>query len=260
MLMLGAIVGDIVGSVYEFDPVKDEKAVIFFKEGCTYTDDTVLTVAVADCLLHRGSYADYYLKYASRYPNAGYGRMFKLWLKFNGQRSIKSLGNGSAMRASPIGWACNEAEDLLREAEKSALPTHSDPEGIKGAQAVALAVFLARKGYLKEQIKREIESRFGYDLSRELEEIRLSYNFDATCPGSVPEALIAFLESDDFGDALRKAISLGGDADTQAAIAGAVAHAYYGGIPGEMIEKSRMLLPSEFVKIIDIFVDTYDVF
>lgn len=257
--MLGAIVGDIAGSVYEHRPIKKED-IDLFPPGCTYTDDTVLTVAVADCILNEGSYSDYYLKYARQYPDAGYGRIFKLWVKYEGRRIINSLGNGSAMRVSPIGWACEDVKNVIEEAEKSAQSTHAHIEGVKGAQAVALAVFFAKKGSSKEHIKCEIERRFGYDLSRKLDLIRPSYEFDPTCPGSVPEALIAFLESENFEDALKKAISLGGDADTQAAIAGAVAHAHYGGIPEEMTKKARSLLPQAFLDVIDAFVERYDVF
>jgi ADP-ribosylglycohydrolase len=165
----------------------------------------------------------------------------------------QSYGNGSAMRVSPVGWVCQTLDETLELARHSALPTHDHPEGIKGAQAVAAAIFLARNGASKTGIRSEIETRFGYNLGRTLEEIRPVYSFDPTCQGSVPEALIAFLESDSFEDALRKAVSLGGDSDTQACIAGAVAEAFYGGVPFDLAQSVRALLPAEMTRVLDRF-------
>ena len=193
------------------------------------------------------------MEYARRYPKAGYGSYFRRWLKEDGVKPYNSFGNGSAMRVSPIGWAFNSMEEVLLEAERSAAVTHNHHEGIKGAQSVALAIYLARTGSEKEEIRQEIETRFGYDLRRSLDEIRPSYKWDSTCPGSVPESIIAFLESTDFESAIRNAILLGGDADTMAAISGSIAEAYYGGVPSEIEAESRRRLPPELLNIIELF-------
>ena len=234
--MLGAIAGDIIGSRYEGRPVGDAHFGRFSTES-TFTDDTVLTVATADALMHGGDYAEAYRRYYRRHPGAGYGGRFRRWAEVSDAGPYGSYGNGSAMRVSPIGWALDDLEGVLGEAERSAAVTHNHPEGIKGAQAVAAAVYLARVGEDRGSIRRYLEERFGYDLGRTLEAIRPHYRFDVSCQGSVPESLIAFLESDGYEDAVRKAVWLGGDADTMACIAGAVAEAYFG-LPQEIADRA----------------------
>ncbi|GAB4268903.1 MAG: ADP-ribosylglycohydrolase family protein [Deferrisomatales bacterium] len=228
--MLGAIAGDVVGSVYERHPVKRTDFPLF-SPGCRFTDDTVLTVATAEAIRTGTPYAQAYRSWTRRYPRAGYGGLFLQWALSDAPGPYGSFGNGSAMRVSPVGWAFEDLEGVLAEAEQSARATHDHPEGVKGAQAVAAAVFLARTGASKEELRRYVEARFGYDLSVPLARVRPAYGFDVTCQGSVPPALRAFLESEDFEGALRNAVSLGGDADTQACMAGAVAEAFYGGVP-----------------------------
>jgi len=254
--MLGAIAGDVIGSVYERYTIKTTDFSLF-QPACTFTDDTVLTVATADAILNTLDYAAAYKDYGRRYPHAGYGGTFIHWIFAAESQPYNSWGNGSAMRVSPVGWAFDTVEKVLAEAEKSAAVTHNHPEGIKGAQATALAVFLARNGQSKETIKAQIEGRFGYDLSRALDEIRPGYRFDVSCQGSVPEAIIAFLEANDVEDAVRNAISLGGDSDTLACIAGGIAHAHYGELPGHIVAEARRRLPDEFLTVIDQFDEQY---
>lgn len=225
--MLGAIAGDIIGSVYEFDNIKT-KDFPLFREDCFFTDDTVLTVALADSILSGRPYVDLLHEYYHRYPDAGYGARFRHWAESGSREPYYSFGNGAAMRVSPVGWAYDDLDTVLREAERSAAVTHDHPEGIKGAQATAAAIFLARTGSGKGEIKAFVEERFGYDLSTPLDEIRPTYRFDETCQETVPQAMRAFLEGDDFEGVIRNAISLGGDSDTLAAIAGAVAEAAHG--------------------------------
>lgn len=234
--MLGAIAGDVLGSVYEGRPTKRKDFRLFHAEDRP-TDDSVLTLAVARAILDTAgdaTQADFALalrEFGRRYPRAGYGGNFRRWLFDEGMGPYHSWGNGSAMRASAIGWAFESVEDVLRMAERSALPTHNHPEGVKGAQAVALGVLRARQGTSREEVRQELSRRFGYDLARTVDDIRPGYHFDVSCQGSVPEAIIAFLDSTDVEDAIRNAVSLGGDADTQACIAGALAEAHYGGVP-----------------------------
>jgi ADP-ribosylglycohydrolase len=194
-----------------------------------------------------------------KYPHAGYGSSFYHWIFSPHDGPYNSWGNGSAMRVSPVGFAFDSIDDVMREAERNAAVTHNHPEGIKGAQATALAVFFARKGESKEYITREISNRFAYDLSRSLDEIRPGYSFDVSCQGSVPESIIAFLESRDFEDAVRKAISLGGDSDTMACIAGGIAQAFYKEIPEFITKNVRERLPEEFLLIIDKFTTSFGV-
>ncbi len=250
--MIGAIIGDIVGSVYEWDNIKTVDFPLFSPD-CFFTDDTVLTVAVADVILNGGDYARSLLEYGRRYPNAGYGGNFSMWLDVGDQRPYNSYGNGSAMRVSAVGFAFDTLEEVLAEAEKSAAVTHNHPEGVKGAQATALAIFLARQGESKSVIKEQIETRFGYNLGRKLDEIRPVYDYDVTCQGSVPEAIIAFLESENFEDAIRKAISIGGDSDTIACITGGIAEAYYKDIPENIIREAVKRLDKELLNVIDRF-------
>lgn len=250
--MLGAIVGDIIGSVFERRPIKTVNFPLF-SEGSTFTDDTVLTVAVAHAILNDVEYGHALKTFGRRYPDAGYGGRFYQWLQRPGFRPYHSWGNGSAMRASPVGFAFDGVDKILEEARKSAAVTHNHPEGIKGAQAAALAVYLARMGESKEAIRQAIADRFGYDLDRSLADIRPGYRFDVSCQGSVPESIIAFLSSEGVEDAIRKAVSLGGDSDTMACIAGAIGEAYYGGVPPEIVEEVQNRLPEALWDTVETF-------
>lgn len=254
--MLGAICGDVIGSVYEQRPVRHTEFPLFSKRS-RFTDDTVLTIATADAILHGREYEEAYRDWGRRYPYAGYGPGFKAWLRSSASFPLNSRGNGSAMRVSPVGFAFSTEEEVLREAERSALCSHDSPEGIRGAQAVALSIFLARMGHAKEEVRRKISEGFGYDLDRTIAEIRPTYRigirFDMTCEGSVPEAIIAFLDSTDFEDAARLAISLAGDSDTQACIAGAIAQAYYGGVPEKISAEVTARLPAEMIEVVNRF-------
>ena len=236
--MLGAITGDIIGSVYEFEDHKT-KDFPLFTDGSIFTDDTILTVAVADVLLHGGTYTEAFKRYYRHYPNpcGGYGARFQAWAASADSQPYNSWGNGSAMRVSPVAYAHEDLDTVLQAAEQTAVVTHNHPEGIKGAQATAAAVFLARQGQSKAAIKTYIETTFGYDLSRPLKQIRSSYRFNESCQGTVPEAMIAFLESTSFTDAIRNAVSLGGDADTLTCITGGIAEAFYGDIPDAIAEQ-----------------------
>lgn len=254
--MIGAIAGDIVGSVYERYQIKTKDFPLFQKR-CRFTDDSVLTVAVAKAILDGSSYFDAVKEIGRRYPNAGYGGTFVQWLFSESSQPYNSWGNGSAMRVGPVGFAFDNAEKVLDEAAKTAAITHNHPEGIKGAQAVALAVFLARTGHAKSQIRESIQSRFDYNLDRTVDQIRPGYSFDVSCQGSVPEAIIAFLDSTNFEDAVRNVVSLGGDSDTMACIAGAIAEAYYGGVPKNIVEKVREFLDDDLWDITMTFCERY---
>jgi len=231
--MLGAIAGDVIGSIYEF---ANTNATDFslFDPPRFFTDDTVLTVAVADALMSGQGYVAKFKDYFDRYPRSGFGGMFFEWARSDRTEPYNSFGNGSAMRVSPVGFAFDSLEEVLVEAEKSAAVTHNHPEGIKGAQATAACIYLARVGRTKEQIQEYVVSTFGYNLDDSLELIRERSVFDETCQGSVPQAITAFLHSNDFEDAIRKAVSLGGDSDTIACITGGIAEAFYGGVPPEI--------------------------
>jgi ADP-ribosylglycohydrolase len=247
--MYGAIIGDTVGSVYEFNNIKTKDFPLFQKD-CYPTDDTYMTLAVAiACVKYVESeerdlreFRDILIREMHRlghmYPNKGYGTHFKRWLEEESYEAYRSCGNGSAMRASPCGWVCGTLKETLALAEASADVTHNHPEGIKGAQATAAAVYLARKGYSKDYIRAYITDTFGYDLDRTCDEIRAVYGWGALCQDTVPEAIVAFLESTDFEDSIRNAISLGGDSDTLAAITCAIAEAYYG-VPEELEAAGR---------------------
>ncbi len=250
--MLGAMIGDIVGSVYEWNNIKSIDFKLF-QPNCTFTDDTVLTAATAKAIITGMSYTDAYQDFARRYPGRGYGGNFSRWIYADDPQPYNSWGNGSAMRVSPVGFAYNTVKEVLTEAERSAAVTHNHPEGIRGAQSTALAILLARQGFSKPEIREKINARFKYDLSRSLDEIRPDYSFDVSCQGSVPEAIIAFLESDSFEDAIRKAISLGGDSDTIACITGGIAEAFYGGVPEAITSEGQVYLPEEFLEILDDF-------
>lgn len=231
--MIGAICGDVIGSVHEGAPAP-AKDFPLFVAGSTFTDDTVLSVAVASAIREGGEYRASIRRWGRRYPHAGYGGWFREWLFRRGAGPYYSFGNGSAMRVAAVGWAFDDLDDVLREAARSAEVTHDHPEGIKGAQAVAAAILLARNGDGKEEIAALLTDRFGYDCSTTLTALRRRGGFDVTCQGTVPAAAVAFVESRGFEDAVRNAVSLGGDADTLACIAGAIAEAHYGGVPPEI--------------------------
>ena len=254
--MIGAIAGDIIGSVYEHNPLKNEEFPLF-SDYSRITDDTVMSLAVARAILDDGDYGKQMKSLGRIFPNAGYGGNFYLWLAEKEIRPYNSWGNGSAMRVSPIGFAFDTEGDVLREAKNSAIVSHNHPEGIKGAQAVALAVLIARQGASKEQIRKRISTDFKYDLDRTIDQIRPDYSFNISCQGSVPEAIVAFLDSTDFSSAIRKAVSLGGDSDTQACIAGAIAEAYYKEIPARIQTETENRLPGILWGILEEFEKLY---
>jgi ADP-ribosylglycohydrolase len=256
-VMLGSIVGDIVGSIYEFNNHRSKEFPLF-GDGCDYTDDKVLTVAVADCFMRNGNYAEYIKNYARKYAGRGYGGMFAKWIRSNDMKPYNSWGNGSAMRVGAVGFACNDLRSVILEAKRSAEVTHNHPEGIKGAQATAVAINMARKGQSKEQIKATITKSAGYDLERTLDEIRPDYKFEVSCQKSVPEAMIAFLESTSFEDAIRNGISLGGDSDTLTCITGGIAEAFYGGVPKDIAEKALGYLPTSMREVVEEFRTRYN--
>jgi ADP-ribosylglycohydrolase len=233
--MLGAIVGDVIGSPFEHCNIKST-AFRFFDRGAQCTDDSILTVATADVILNRRDYAQTYQNYFHRFPNAGYGGRFVVWANRRETQPYNSWGNGSAMRVGPVGWAFDSFDEVLDEAQRTAIVTHDHPEGIKGAQAVAAAVFIARTEHNRQRIREFIIDGCGYSLDRTIDEIRPNYEFDASCKGTVPVAVQAFLESTDFESAIRLAISIGGDSDTIACITGAIAHAFYDGVPKDLVE------------------------
>lgn len=252
--MIGAIAGDIIGSVHERTNFKRLDFQLFQKDS-NFTDDTTLSLAIADAILKQESYAIMVHEYGNKYPKRGYGGMFKKWLKtpLDQLEAYNSFGNGSAMRVSPIGWALKTLERVLEEARKTAIFTHNHPEGIKGAQAIAAAVYLANQGKDKPFIKNYIETQFDYNLSRNIVDIRPNYKFDVTCQGSVPESIIAFLESNNLESAIRLGISLGGDADTIACMAGAIAQAYYKEIPLFIYNKVKEILAPELWELLKQF-------
>jgi ADP-ribosylglycohydrolase len=248
--MIGAIAGDMIGAPYERRPIKTTD---FDVRVSRFTDDSVLTVAVAHAILEGAGYGDSIRFFAKRYPHAGYGGTFRRWMWLPDPKPYNSFGNGAAMRVSPVGFAFDSVKTVLEEAGRSAEVSHNHPEGIKGAQAAALAIFLARQGEDREAIRREIARRFGYDLDRSLDMIRPDYGFDISCQGSVPESIIAFLESDSYEDAIKNAISLGGDADTMACIAGGIAQAYYRKVPAAIVRNVRETLPPDLLVVVDRF-------
>ena len=234
--MLGAIFGDIVGSVYEFNNTGDLHFPLLSRYSRP-TDDSIMTLAVARALMETWGQPDDAIRaalvremrdFGARYPNGGYGGRFSDWLAADDPQPYGSFGNGSAMRVSPVGWLCGTMEDTLHMARLTAEVTHNHPEGIKGAQAIAAGVFLARAGQDKDAILRSLTERFHYDLTRTLDEIRPTYGFYEICQKSVPEAIRAFYEGETYEDVIRRAVALGGDSDTIACMAGALAEAYYG--------------------------------
>ncbi len=256
MSMIGAIVGDIVGSIYEWNNIKTKEFPLF-KPECFFTDDTVMTLAIAEGLMKGGTADDFIhsmKKYGRLYPDAGYGGRFGDWLSSGDTNPYNSWGNGSAMRVSGVAWMFDTLEEVEQYAEVSAAVTHNHIEGIKGAKATASCIFLARKGKTKSEIKEYIEHCYGYNLNRKLDHIRKSYTFDVSCQKTVPEAIIAFLESTDFEDAIRNAISLGGDSDTLATITGSIAEGAYG-VPEDIKEKSLSFLDARLPRVYKKFVD-----
>lgn len=254
--MIGAIAGDIIGSIYERHGIKT-KGFPLFGRGCRFTDDSVLSVALADSILNKESYAGLLRQYYRRYPHAGYGAMFRAWALEEDSGPYNSFGNGAAMRISPVGFAFDTLDEVMEKARAYTIITHNHPEGIKGAQATAAAVFLARTGSSRQEIRHHVESAFGYDLDRTLDGIRPGYGFDVTCQGSVPEAIISFLESADYEDAIRNAISLGGDSDTLACITGGIAQAFYGGVPDFITRQAMDLLDRDLRAVVEAFARRY---
>lgn len=250
--MYGAILGDIIGSPYEFDQGNKSKTFPLFSQQSTYTDDTVMTIAVAEAFMDapdddviiRQRLIETMHRYGRMYPDAGYGGRFAMWLFLDGTEPYNSFGNGSAMRVSCVAWLYNDLDTVRRMARLSAEVTHNHPEGIKGAEATASAIFLARTGSSKAEIKAYIEDQFGYDFSRSCDEIRPGYYHVESCQETVPEAIAAFLEGDSFEDVIRTAVSLGGDCDTLTCIAGAIAEGFYG-IPEDLKQECHNRLPEQ---------------
>jgi len=247
--MLGAIVGDVIGSVHEYAAPKTKDFPLLVARS-TFTDDSVLTVAVAEWILTGQDLIDLLHAHTHAYPGRGYGGMFHDWAIERVREPYNSFGNGAAMRVSPVGFAFETVEEVLAWSERSAAVTHNHPEGIRGAQATAAAIYFARRGQTRDEIRRSIESRFGYDLHARLDEIRPTYSFDETCQGTVPQALAAFFESTSFEDAIRNAISLGGDADTLACITGGIAEAFYGGVPEDLAAPVMAMLDPRLAAVV----------
>jgi len=263
--MIGAILGDMIGAPYEFDRGDKTKEFPLFSRGSQFTDDSVMTIAVAEALMDTIGKSDDEIKSAlvmsmrkwgKRYPNAGYGMRFYRWLHSEHPEPYGSYGNGSAMRVSSAGWLFGTLEETRHMARLTAEVTHNHPEGIKGAEAAASAIFMARTGSSKNEIRDYIISEFGYDLSRTCDEIRPGYHHVESCQGTVPEAITAFLEGTDFEDVIRTAVSLGGDCDTLTCIAGSMAEAFYV-VPEEMIDECRKRLPEDMRKVVDRFVQKF---
>ncbi|MCP4442477.1 MAG: hypothetical protein GY810_26525 [Aureispira sp.] len=258
--MIGAIAGDIIGSVHERANIKQLDFQLFQKNS-SFTDDTALTLAIADAILNEKPYALMVHNYGNTYSKRGYGGMFRKWLKtpLDQIEPYNSFGNGSAMRVSPVAWAFKTIDRVLEEARRTAIITHNHPEGVKGAQAIAAAIHLAHIGKDKKVIKNYIQKQFDYDLDRTVEQIRPKYKFDVTCQGSVPESIIAFLDSDNLEHAIRLGISLGGDADTIACMAGAIAQAYYKEIPMVIYNKVKEILGADLWRLVKQFEEIYKI-
>ena len=254
--ILGAIAGDIIGSVYEWNNIKTTEFNLFDPKAY-FTDDTVLTVAVADALMNDKDLTKTVREYGNNYPRRGYGGNFRRWLRSSNPKPYNSWGNGSAMRVSPVGFMYSDINTVLQKAEETAVISHNHPEGVKGAKAVAAAVFMAKQNKPKAEIKEFIAKETGYDLDFSLDSIRESYEFDVSCRGSVPQAIKAFIESSDYESAIRNAISIGGDSDTIACITGGIASAFYKHIPDDITDFARARLPEEFIEIIDEFDERY---
>ena len=256
--LYGALGGDLVGSIYEFGNIKT-KDFPLIDDRCNLTDDSILTMATADAICSKLDYAVCYHRWGNRHQHRGYGNMFKRWLDLqeNLLAPYGSWGNGAAMRVSPLGFAFQTVDDVLDAAEASASATHDHDEGIRGASATALAVFLARQGEKKESIKKEIEFRFDYNLSQSLDSIRPDYSFDVSCQGTVPVAIHAFLESWCYEDAIRNAISVGGDSDTIAAITGGISLAYYKEMPDRLVNAIEERLTQDMQDVCKRFVKDF---
>ena len=259
--MYGAILGDMIGSPYEFNRGTKSKKFPLFKQESEFTDDSVMTVAVAEALMDSAGRTDEeirealvasMLKWGKLYPDAGYGCMFYNWLHEKNPKPYGSYGNGSAMRVSSAGWMFETLDQTRHIAALTAEVSHNHPEGIKGAEAIASAIFMARNGFDKEDIRDYVIREFGYDLSRTCDEIRPFYRHIETCQKTVPEAITAFLEGTTFEDVIRTAVSLGGDCDTLTCIAGSIAEAFYG-VPPEMKEACRDRLPKDMMAVMDRF-------
>jgi ADP-ribosylglycohydrolase len=243
-------------SIYEHAPIKTKDFPLFHPQ-CRFTDDTVLTIAIAKAILDDRNYVKTVREIGRKYPHVGYGGSFIHWLRSTAPKPYHSWGNGSAMRVSPVGFAFDTVDTVLQEAARTAEISHNHPEGVKGAQATALSIYLARMTRDKMLIRREVVDRFGYDLDRTVEDIRPSYAFDVSCQGTVPEAIIAFLDSDSYEDAVRNAISLGGDSDTLACITGGIAEAYYGPVVPWILNKVQACLTADLWQITAQFCRTY---
>ena len=254
--MIGAIAGDIAGSVYEWNNIKSKDFPLFTNRSF-FTDDSVLTIALADTILTGTPYVENLKTFYRWYPNAGYGSSFHQWAKSKNSKPYKSWGNGAAMRISPVGYAFSDLSTVLSKAEEFTAVTHNHPEGIKGGQSVAAAIFLARSGKTKEEIRQYIETQFGYDLSLHVDDIRPTYIFDESSQGTVPQAIRAFLDSTDFQDAIRTAISLGGDSDTLACITGSIAQSFYDGVPPEIQQMVYSILDERLGAITKQFMTQY---
>jgi ADP-ribosylglycohydrolase len=253
--MIGAIAGDIIGSVYEFERIKSKQFDLFSPD-CCFTDDTVLTVALAESILTGNDYASLMKAYYRRYPNAGYGGLFHGWAQARRSQPYNSWGNGAAMRISSVGFAFDRLDEVLVRAAEYTAVTHNHIEGIKGAQATAAAIFLARTGSTKAEIKQYTAAAFHYDLSRSVDEIRPTYRFNESCQQTVPEAILCFLESTDFEDAIRNSVSLGGDSDTLACITGGIAQAYYG-VPAAIADRAMSILDEDLRRVTGRFMSNY---
>ncbi len=254
--MIGAIAGDIIGSVYEWANIKTKDFPIF-ADRCIFTDDSILTIALADTILTGTPYAENLKTFYRWYPDGGYGGSFHRWARSRHSEPYNSWGNGAAMRISPVGYVFDDLETVLAEAEEYTAVTHDHPEGIKGGQSVAAAIFLAKSGKSKAEIRQYIETQFDYDLSRHVDDIRPTYTFDVSSQGTVPQAIRAFLDSTDFEDAIRTAISLGGDSDTLACITGGIAQAFYRGVPPLIQTKVYSILDNRLASITRAFMEKY---
>ncbi|EFI34791.1 ADP-ribosylation/Crystallin J1 [Desulfonatronospira thiodismutans ASO3-1] len=254
--MIGAIAGDIVGSVYEWDNIKT-KDFDLFSSRSFFTDDTVLTVALVDSILTGRPYDENMRRFYKWYPGVGYGGSFHKWAKNPGLGPYNSWGNGAAMRISPVGFAYDDLDTVLKKAREYTEVTHNHPEGIKGGQATAAAIFLDRQGKTRDEIKTYIENEFGYDLNRHVDEIRTTYQFDVSSQGTVPQAVRAFIDSSGFEDALRTAVSLGGDSDTLACITGGIAQAFYKGVPEDIQVRVYRILDDRLRDITEKFMQRY---
>src|SRR5277367_2790105 len=253
--MIGAIAGDIIGSVYEWHNIKTKQFDLFSPD-CFFTDDTVLTVALAESILTGTDYVLLMKAYYRRYPGAGYGGYFHHWAQAPASEPYNSWGSGAAMRISAVAFAFNTLDEVLLRAAEYTAVTHNHPEGIKGAQATAAAIFLARAGSSKADIRQYTLANFHYDLSRSVDEIRPTYQFNESCQETVPQAIVCFLESTDFEDAIRNAISLGGDSDTLACITGGIAQAHYG-VPAGIADRAMLMLDEDLRSVTARFMHRY---